>query len=173
MGIFFGWLALFLTLCSAVVHLLALAGNKSAMFFPNYFLLWVSMLLVVGLPFNHIAKKYFKGRYTVAAFRAALPVPCFAIGVLLFGWLVYNFIVEWVVLEGGAPAIVDGKYVLAKGTLVRRELSSEEFIRLSLLHAQFLSIFFTLAYFQFAAFLLWRKAPATSATGSLPLPGSA
>ena len=164
MGNFFGWLALFFTLCTAVVHLLALAGNKLALFFPSYFVLWVGLAVVIGLPFSHIAKKYFKGEYSFTAVRAALPRHCFAIGVVLFGWLVYNFIVEWVVLKGGAPDILEGKYVLARGTLVRRELSVDEFIELSLRHTQFLSILFTFAYFQLAAFLLWRKATAPSAT---------
>lgn len=164
MSSFFGWLALLLTLCAGVVHLLALAGNKLALFFPSYFALWIGLAVVIGLPFWHIAKEYFEGEYSLKAFRAALPGHCFAIGVVLFGWLVYNFIVEWVVLKGGAPAILNGKYVLARGTLIRRELSSEDFIELSLLHTQFLSMLFTFAYFQFAAFLLWRKAPATPAT---------
>ncbi len=116
MANFFGWLALLLTLFTAVVHLLALAGNTIVLFFPSYFVLWLAMALLLGLPCWHIAKDYFKGAHSIAAYRAALPGHYFATGVALFGWLVYNFIIEWVVLKGGAPAIIDGKYVLARGT---------------------------------------------------------
>jgi hypothetical protein len=120
-------LTAFAGLClSLAAHVAALLGVDVTDKVPAVWLLHVG-IFVVFIPQVLSSRKVFGRKPALADIRRAFPHWVVALGTVIVGYALLNFVLFAFATGGGNPDIRDGKFVLLSHGRLMRELSSAEY----------------------------------------------
>ena len=143
-------------LLSLAVHVAALFGIDVAAKIPLVWALHVG-IFVVFIPFIILSPKVLGSKPAFADVRQLFPGWVMALGVVIFAYVILNFLLFILATQGGSPSIRDGKFVLQDHGRLIRELTASEYTSFKANEVRGFSGHWLAFYFILFAYFLFRK----------------
>ncbi|WP_198084757.1 hypothetical protein [Variovorax sp. E3] len=141
---------------SLLVHIAALLGTDVSAKFPYVWTLHVG-IFVVFFPFIFFSRKDLGPKPTFAQIREFFPSWVVALGCVIAAYTAINFLLFIVGMQGGSPAISEGKFILQDHGRLVREVTAAEYTSFKANEVRGFSGHWLLFYFVPFAYFMFGK----------------